>query len=62
MTEKNKTQWSKAEICGMAFYCFLCGYVSGKCATQSISYNYGYMNGFKTAVYAMTPKASAYKE
>lgn len=68
MTEKNKTQWSKAEInglrvlCGMAFCCFLCGYLSGKCVTQSISYNSGYINGFKTAVYAMTPKASAYKE
>ena len=59
MTEKNKTQWSKAEICGMAFYCFLCGYLSGKYVTQSISYNSGYRNGFKTAVYAMTPKASA---
>ena len=65
MTEKNRPKWTKDDIkgfkvlCGMAAYCFICGYVSGKCVTQSISYNYGYMNGFKTAVYAMTPKASA---
>ena len=65
MTEKNSTQWTKSEIngfkvlCGMADYCFICGYLSGKYVTQSISYNSGYMNGFKTAVYAMTPKASA---
>ena len=65
MAEKNKTQWSKADInglrvlCGMAFCFFLCGYLSGKYVTQSISYTSGYMDGFKTSVYAMTPKASA---
>ena len=35
MTEKNRPKWTKDDIkgfkvlCGMAHYCFICGYVSG---------------------------------